>query len=179
MTLSELLHENRDRIEERWRDAIYRTYPIDTVGFMRRQRDQFANPVGQRTSVAVGALVDAILADGLDSEVVKPHLDEIVRVRAVQEFSPSQAVGVVYLLKSIIRELVRETDGGESLFGELLQFESKIDSLALLSFENYCICRDQINQLRVDEIKRQHSRLLERAKKIYGDQAEDPDTPKH
>ncbi len=179
MNLSELLHKNRDRIEERWRDSIYRTYPIDTVGFMRRQRDEFANPVGQRTSAAVGAIVDAMLTEGLDSEVVKPHLDEIVRVRAVQDFSPSQAVGVIYLLKTVVRDLVRGVDGGESLYGELLQFESKIDSLALLSFENYCICRDQINQLRVDEIKRQHSRLLERAKKIYGDQAEDPDTPKH
>lgn len=179
MNLTEILHENRDLIDERWRDAIFRTYPLDTVGFMRRQKDQFANPVGQRTTAAISALVDLLIGEGLDSEAVRPHIDEIVRVRAIQDFSASQAVGVIFLLKTVVRELVRQSEEGASLYGELLQFESKIDSLALLSFENYCICRDQINQLRIDEVKRQHSRLLERAKMIYGDQAEDPDTPKH
>jgi hypothetical protein len=172
MTLLDLLREKKSGIAEKWLEAIFRTYPLDTVGFLRKLTDPFSNPVAHRTAEAVPRILDALLADGLDSEAVTPALDAIVRVRAVQDFTPARAIGVLYLLKTLLREAVWEKSGKTSrtdaeslsLAKELLQFESKIDSLALISFEIYTQCRDQIHESRIAEVKHRYSSILRWAK---------------
>ncbi len=175
MSILELLREKRDEIVEQWTEAIFRTYPLDTVGFMRRQKDQFANPVRHRTIEAVPRIVDAVLEDGLDSEKVYEPLDDLMRVRAVQEFTPTKAVGIVYLLKSLLREKLDAHLDDPRLVRELLQFESKIDSLALISFDIFAQCQKKIFSMRVDEIKNRQASLLRRAGLILEISAEEPD----
>ncbi len=176
MSLLHILRENRTVLAEKWLDAIFRTYPLDTVGFMRRQTDQFANPVRHRTEEAVHEIVDALLKEKkLDTELVQKSIDEMIRVRAVQTFTASRAVGIIYLLKQLVREMVFKDLQSVKQAKELLQFESKIDVLALIAFDNYCDCREQIHNLRVNEVKNSQASLLRRAKMVLDTSAEEPD----
>lgn len=181
MTFKEFFIENQKSILEKWIDAVFNTYPLDTVGFMRKQRDRFANPVGWHTEQGLTNLVELMAENPsspeLDMERAAPPLDDIVRIRAVQDFTPAGAVGFVVLLKKIVREMTKNFADGSSFFHELLQFESKLDSLTLLTFNIFSGCREQVFRNRVNEEKNKHARLLKRAKMICEVPAEEPDTP--
>ncbi len=131
---------------------------------MRLVKDPFANPVGNTIRRETEFLFDALLS-GASQEEVGPHLDGIIRIRNVQDFSPAQALAFIFLLKDVVRkELGALSRSGEAV-DELLRFESRVDSLALLAFDMYAQCCEQIYVLRADEVKRQTAKLLERAQR--------------
>ena len=119
----------------------------------------------QRSLIRVKRLKSCPDEDRVNSSRVATSLDDINKVRAVQTFSPRQAIAIIFLLKEAIRaELegeIREKRG----FEELLKFESRIDELALYAFDSYMGCREKIYQVKVDEMKAEKEnafRLLDR-----------------
>jgi hypothetical protein len=81
----------------------------------------------------------------------------------VQDFSPSQAVGFVFVFKKLLREEFLETLDAEGRLPELLAMEARVDNLALMAFDLYNSAREQVFRMRVDEVKRAQSNLLKRA----------------
>lgn len=160
MKLENLLAQKRATILGRWFDLIVETYPAETAKFLKRRQDQFANPVGAAVHEGIEGLLTQ-LATGLDPERISPFLDRIIRVRAIQDFTPSRAVAFVPLLKGIIREeLEGELETLEST--ELAEFESRIDQLTLLAFDVYMACRERIYEIKVNEIKRMYCSPFDR-----------------
>jgi len=160
MSLNSIISENRSTIIKQWQEAIIQTYPKETQKFLKREKSQFANPVGLIITKDVEVLFDE-LVKGEDTEKIFASLDKIIRIRAVQDFKPSHAVGFVLQLKSILRETL-----GEGTFSELHLFEDRIDAAALLAFDVYSQCRQQIYDIRVKEVRNEYGRLLERANLI-------------
>ena len=117
--------------------------------------------MGQRLSQGLRELVQAFLAE-MDRDQVLAGLDEILRIRAIQDFTPSQALAFIFLLKNVIREeLAPELTSGQ-YSQELQELEARIDGLALLGFDVYTQRRELLNQVRVDEIRSRVSGLLRR-----------------
>jgi hypothetical protein len=162
MSFRDILQRKRSSIIERWFRLIVDTYPPDASEFLKKQGDPFANPVGSTISRGVEELFDKLI-DGGDSDTVAPILDQIIRIRAVQDFSPSQAVSFVFGLKKSIRgELADELRTG-SIEADLLKLESHIDTVALLAFDVYMSCREKIYEIKANEAKNRTFMLLERA----------------
>ena len=70
----------------------------------------------------------------------------------MQDFSAGEAVAFVFLLKGVIREA---PDGESALCaGELATLEDRIDQLALLAFDIFMRCREQICRIREQEARR-------------------------
>jgi hypothetical protein len=153
MNLEKLLAKKRDRIVEKWIDSVQESYPSETVEFFRHQRNRFANPVGAAISETVGPLFDELL-NGNNQQNISSFLDNIVRIRAVQDFPPSGAVAVVLLLKKVIRDEMRKDIDKDGLFEDLLEFESRIDYCVLLAFDVYMKCREKIWEIKLDEFKK-------------------------
>jgi hypothetical protein len=153
MNLKKLLAKKRDRIVEKWIDGFQESYPPETVEFFRHQRNRFANPIGVAISEAVGPLFDELL-NGNNQQNISSLLDNIVRIRAVQDFAPSGAVAVVLMLKKVIRDEMRKDIDKEGLFEDLLEFESRIDYCVLLAFDVYMKCREKIWEIKLDEFKK-------------------------
>jgi hypothetical protein len=80
-----------------------------------------------------------------------PALDQIIRIRAIQNFSPSQAVAFVFFLKTVIREALEEDIKQSGIKEELLVIETRIDQLALLAFDQYMVCREKLYDLKANE----------------------------
>jgi hypothetical protein len=105
-------------------------------------------------STGTEALLDEVI-HGADSDRIISALDSIIRIRAVQDFTPSQALAFVFLLKKAVREELKIKDSGftkldlPELHEELLHFETRIDGLASLAFDVYVKCRDDINRIKV------------------------------
>jgi hypothetical protein len=165
--LEDLLLKERDAVVSRWKELLVGTYPSETQRFLKTQRNPFANPLGNSIDEGLDGLYDNLLKDG-DSETFSKFLDRVIRIRAVQGYAPSTAVGFVFLLKDAVRGVLEKVISEKRLYEELLTFEQKIDSLALLSFNIYMQCRETIFEIRAHEIRSRTSRLVERACQKYG-----------
>ena len=160
MDLQGVFSENRSIIVKKWQESILQSYPKETRKFLKKEKSQFANPVGSIITNDVEVLFDE-LVKGETTEKIFSSLDNIIRIRAVQDFQPSHAVGFVLHLKSILRETL-----GEGMSAELRLLEDRIDAAALMAFDVYSKCRQQLYDIRVREIRNEHGRLLERANLI-------------
>lgn len=163
MKLEDFLQQKAPHIRKRWLNLIIETYPTDSQRFFREQKDPFANPVGATVSREVDSLYHELL-HGMDPERLNSSLDAIVRIRAVQDFSPAKAMSFIFLLKKVLREeLDRKIKESPAAFEELLTLESRLDEMALRGFDLYVKCREKIYEVRAKEAKNQVSRLLQKA----------------
>lgn len=175
MKLENLLKERRSAIFKRWLDALLESYPPDAQGFFRKEKSRFANPVGQTMATQMSDLYDGLLR-GDDDAALSGCLDGIVRIRAVQDFKPSQALAFILRLKDILREALQREEISNGMAADLALLEKRIDGTVLIAFDLYEQCRQKIYQLRVDECKRQVSGLMRRANLVceIPDMDEDP-----
>ena len=174
MVLEHLLPQKRAAILERWFQLVLGTYPADTSGFLKQEKDRFINPVGYAISQEIEALYDELLQE-MNSDKLAACLDNIIRIRAVQDFSPSQTIAFIFLLKKAIREELASEITENRVFEELLKFESRIDKLVLLAFDIYMKCREKVFEIRVNEAKAERERvfkLLERTNLTMESQGE-------
>ena len=161
-----LLWPHKEAMSKRWVDVVHGTYPFETVGFLRTSKDRFANPVGFRTEEAAKAIMEALFSETPDESAIKAAVDEIIRVRAIQDFPPETAVGVFFAMKDIVRSVVAASeDSSAELMPALWALESRIDAVALLAFGAYARNRETLHRLRVEETKRQYSQLLRLSEK--------------
>jgi hypothetical protein len=160
--LESLLLQRSSSVLDKWFDAVLGTYPPDTKRFLKKQKDQFANPVGTTLFKEMESLYRELLR-GVDLESSSAILDRIIRIRAVQDFSPSQAVGFLFSLKDIIRSEIHSEMQKHDLDGELTELDSRIDGLALLAFDIYMQCKEKVFEIRVKEARNHVSRLLRKA----------------
>jgi len=174
ITLESLLLQKKSAIVRKWFDAILETYPADTAKFLKAQKNQFANPVGSMISEGIDGLFEELL-NGVDPEKISPFLDKVIRIRAVQDLTPTQAIAFVFVLKRLIREELGSDIQKHQLSGELLFIESRIDGLALLSFDIYMKCREQVYEIRATEWKNRLFRLLQKTNMIGEIPEEQPD----
>lgn len=157
------LSKRHESILRKWREAVLSSYPEETQRFFKKDTNPFTNPVGHVMDVGLANLLDALLTDGAP-ECVSAPVEEIVRVRAVQDFTPSQALAFLFALKGILRDEVEGAGLDVSLVREGLQaWDRRIDALALLGFDLYEACRRRLYMARAEEIKNQVGGLLRRA----------------
>jgi hypothetical protein len=170
MDLKAHLLEKKTAILKKWFDAIADTYAKDTAGFLKKQKAQFTNPVGYTLAEGIEGLFDGLLKGVLPEEVFR-FLDGIVRIRAIQDFAPSEAVSFIFQLKKVIREeLGAELLARQGAAVELAAFDSAIDDLALFAFDIFMKCREKIYEIRANESKNMTFRLLQQARLIVDTQ---------
>src|SRR5512137_1719141 len=103
MGLNDLLQQYRSAIVNQWFETVVGTYQEETRGPLRKQNAPFTNPVGFNTAQGLDGLFDGLLKGMMPAETSR-FLDGIVRIRAVQEFAPSEALGFIFQLKDIVRK---------------------------------------------------------------------------
>ncbi|MHB1130886.1 MAG: RsbRD N-terminal domain-containing protein [Chloroflexota bacterium] len=166
--LSDLLLRNKEDIQERWVRALIATYPADTARFLRQERDQFLNPVGFTIKQESAAILDG-LARGAAVEDLREPLDNIIRLRAVQDFAPAQAVGFVLHLKTAVRESLAAQKQESASQEELLALDNWVDGLVLVAFDVYSRRRERIFEIRTKEIRGHADRVMNRLNRLYGE----------
>lgn len=171
--LKNILSEKRPSILNRWVEHILDTYPAGTADFLRDKKNRFANPIGHSVSEGVEGIFDDLLR-GTGQDRVSPFLDTIIRIRAIQEFTPSQAVSFVFFLKKIIRNELANELGENSLSDELTLLENHIDSLGLLAFDIFMRCREKLYDIKANETRHLTFRLLQKANLICEQPGEEP-----
>jgi len=152
MALRQLLLKEKSPILKRWLNLIAGAHPAGESPF-KKSKDPFSNPQGYVLSHETDSLFHELLQDKMDSEKVCSSLDKIIRIKAVQDMTPGQAVAFIFLLKEAIVEELADEIEKRNLFGQWLELETRLDRLATLAFDIYMQCREKLCQLRINEIK--------------------------
>jgi hypothetical protein len=170
--LKNILIESRPKILQEWFAVVVETYPAETAKFLKSQKDPFANPVGRAARNGVEDLFDELI-DGINREHAGACLDSMIRIRAIQNFTPSEAIGFIFSLKDVIRKISGKKVVEMNLLEELHAFESEIDELGLIAFDIYMKCREKIYEIKANEFRNRHYSAFRRAGLI----SEVPDDP--
>jgi len=173
-TFGELLEKSKDAIVKRWLKMALQSYSKEAVVAFAREKDPFANPVGHALRIGTEGAFES-LRTGMESEEAANHLEEVIKIRAVQEFSPSQAVDVVFELKDAIRAELGNAVADAKIATELTEFERRIDRVALVGFDIFVRCREQLYELRVNEAKRRVSWVIKKMNERGEGPESDPD----
>ena len=133
--LQKFLKQNRESILQKWFDQTINTYEPEMVRFLKREKNQFSNPVRNTIVTSLEKIFDGIL-NGIG--VKEYHgLEEMIKLRAVQEFSPSEALSFLFDLKKIIRKELINSDQKDEIITETCLFDEKFDTLFSLAFDVY------------------------------------------
>ncbi len=152
------LQEKRAAVLERWIALTLATYPAEAEKVFARKNDEFRNPIGHAVRAALSALEQHLFGETINSESLERALDDLIRLRAVQNFTASEAVGFVFLLKQALREEL----GEQGVDAANLPILEKIDHLALKAFDVYMQCREQLYQARMRDALGRPSPALQR-----------------
>ena len=132
-------------ILDHWLERVLKCHSEETARFLGAEKDPFRNPVGHTLRENLGVLLEQVLGE-MKPEPAQAALQNIIRIRAVQDLTPSQAVQFIFQLRPILREL-HATVNHEML-------DDRIDQLGLWAFEEYSRCRERIADLRISESRR-------------------------
>lgn len=141
----EIPAEEQAAIAAAWLERTLAAYPPQTSRFLKQEKDRFRNPVGYALRHGLPVLVGELLG-GMNAERITPVLDEIMRMRAVQDFTPSRALSFLFELKPVLREA--------SPLPAAAEVEERIDRLALEAFDLYVACRERMHEIKTREAGR-------------------------
>ena len=160
--LEKLLIKNKTAILKQWFNLAAQTYAIDTAQFLKSKSDPFANPVGNAMMTGLDGILEQLI-DTADSKALHSHLDSIIRIRAVQNFTPSQATAFILSLKKVLRDYLAKELQDSRLAVEFMELESRIDQICLMAFDIYMQCREKVYQISANETRNRTFRAFERA----------------
>lgn len=167
-SLKSLLEEKRSNIIKKWFEAVVETYTADVASHMRNTSAQFTNPMGHNFFRGLEGLFDGLMK-GVLTDTASDFLSDIVRLRALQEFTPSQAVAFIFQLKRLVREELKPEIAREKYAEELIAFDSSVDDLGLFAFDLYMKCRERLYDIKAKEAQNATFRLLQKARIIVGE----------
>jgi hypothetical protein len=162
MKLKNLLSEKKAGILDDWLDLIVEGYPPETSKFLKREKDRFDNPVLYEFRQGIEGIYEALL-HGMERDKLSSFLDRIISIRAIQDIFASKAIAFIFLLKTAIRKQLKEEIQKNGISKELFDLESRIDGLALISFDIYMARREKLYKIRANEAKSRVSGLLRSA----------------
>lgn len=150
MLLMEALSKKKQEILSLWIERTLNSY--SSPGFFKTAKDPFANPVGSNIASGLTELLDLLLSE-VDPQAFARPVDQVVRIRAVQDFTPAQAVAPFLELKWIVKQVLAKDSGTKELMAALDTLDCEIDRMALTAFNIYSECREQLYRNRIRELK--------------------------
>ena len=157
--LHKFLEQNRESILQGWFDLTINTYGPEMVRFLKKEKNPFSNPVRNTIITSLEGIYDGILNSNGGDEY--HGLEDIIKVRAVQDFSPSDALSFLFDLKKIVRTAFSKREQKPETMEALYDFDERFDTLLKRAFDLYNNCRLKIQEIKMAEIKSRSERAFE------------------
>ncbi len=159
MSLETVLADRRKEILRKWEEVVLDRYEAESVRIFKNQKDPFANPLGHKTSAGLEELYE-VVCDESDVEIETPALGQLIKLMAVQNIAPSQALGFVFSLKVIVRKVAGKKEISSREWESL---DARVDRAALALFDIYNACREQLHRVRFNDLQKQRNALTSEA----------------
>ncbi len=150
-----------EMIVREWRKVLDSPTDFDGMDGDFESR-RYSNPVAYHVDKTAHEVVEYLFSE--DNEPTIPEsVDDLCRLKALQDPVPSSALSPFSELRTIVFSRIGSADADS---GTMTKVDKRIDACLLHAMDYYCQCREQIMQLRVDEIKRRE-KTLERQMDSY------------
>lgn len=157
LTLNKSLHAKKQQILSRWQSLAMSSYENHLLLNGKTKAGRFSDPVAYVTMDNTNKIYDLLICEENNAEILAP-LEEICRLRAVQDINPSSALSFIPALKQLVREELKDEIKSGMYSDELTEFDKRIDDIARLAIDAYSSCRARIDEIRINEIKRLNGR---------------------
>jgi hypothetical protein len=154
MNLHELITARRSAIRVKWQKLILESYPANARDFFQNRKAHFQNPVGAALENQTATLLEALCL-GLESVNDQALVEDWIKIRAVQNFTPAQALNFIPLLKLTLRETLGSDIHTEQLSLQMQNLETRLDGLLLTAFDRYMVAREKLYEIQAGEWRRQ------------------------
>lgn len=152
-SLRKAFEKHHKDLLEAWFQQVIHSYPPESVKYFERYKETFNNPIGSNIYNSLNNILLEFEGEGR-YEYFYQEMQMIMRIRAVQDMTPSKAVAFTMAFKDVVKkELASEIARGEISSPELEDFFEELDALALMGFDIYTESRELIFKMRIDQIK--------------------------
>lgn len=160
MNLESYLQEQQPELVKRWADAVFSSYPGESARFFKDTRDPFANPVGNTIKRNLNQLFGELIKPEMDGEAALSALDAIIRIRAVQDLAPGQALSFIYKGRDIISKHLSGKKHQAGVPAHMAHIQANIEALMLSAVDIYVKCREKIYALKARQAGNEVRQLL-------------------
>lgn len=158
MKLKAFLEERRPLILKKWFETLLEEYPSEGRQFIGNiKKDRFDNPLGFTLFEGLEGLFDYLL----HKKSLNENIETFIRLRAVQELKPSEALNFVFNLKEIIHKEL-SVSGDKALMEDFFALSVEIDTIALRLFDIYMESRERLNEVKVNELRNMTAWILKK-----------------
>jgi len=126
-----------EQIAELWLAHTLDSYPAAVRSTLFYETDPFRNPAGFAIKGSLRTLAREALG-AMNRGAIEAALDALMRLRAVQDFSPADAIEFIFEFRAAV------TEATGSIPPDL---DTRVDELARMAFIKYSECRAQIAML--------------------------------
>lgn len=167
MEILNYLRENSSEIIAKWQQAIIDTYPQGAGKFLSVNKNQFGNPIGYCLQNDLPKIYKE-LCGGMNPDILSSSIEAIIKIRAIQDFSVTEAIGFINLLKTIILDEASSFFADKEFLESYLKFDKKIEMANGIAFEKYLEMKMKLSEIKINEIKKRNQRMVERLSEKYG-----------
>ena len=155
--LAKLLATRRDAVVEAWWEKVLELYDERARNLLRRNEDPFTNPLRSTFVSAIERIVDS-LAAGQDIDTARDAIREVVKLRAVQEVSPGEALDSFLVFRKALKEVAE--DSWDEVAEEAMAAQ---DALLRFAADEYLEAQKLILDIKYREQVRRFHLLMRRA----------------
>jgi len=166
MTLAEVLEQKRNLIQSKWTDAVIGSYPTESAKFIVGNKNKFTNPLGYTLENSINIICCNYLNRDIHKEC-EQAIESMVRLRAVQDFTPTKALGIMFDFKAIVLTEIRDIVDTNDRFDEYLIIETQIDKMIDYALNFYIECRERVNEIKANEVRQGFERMVLRLNSKY------------
>jgi len=167
MDILNYLKENSSEMIAKWQKAIIDTYPKDAGRFLSINKSQFGNPIGFSLQNDLPKIYNELIGD-MNTDILNSSIEAIIKIRAVQDFTPTEASGFINLLKIIIISETKAMMTDKAFADSYFDFDNRITQIIGIAFEKYLEMKLKLSEIQIREVKSRNERMMERISKKYG-----------
>lgn len=143
MKVKKIIKERKESIAAKWVGRIFDSYPPERRQFLLENKDINSNPTGVTIISEINNILNELVAEK-HSEKLNDYLENIIKIRLMQDYSPSNCVGFIMYIKDIIRDEIKNEKLDFKLISEIFVIESLVDDFALIGFDIYLQQKEKI-----------------------------------
>lgn len=166
MRINDIIGKQKPSILKSWFQAIIGTYPDGAGKYLNNTKNKFSNPIGYTIENALPPILDAAIQGELNNEAEK-SLDDIIRIRAVQDIEPAVALNFINSLRAIIISEISSYINTNGDLREFLLLEKTFESMTNYSFNSYVKFKEKIYEIKANERLKTFEKMINRLNEKY------------
>ncbi|CFX70849.1 RsbT co-antagonist protein RsbRD, N-terminal domain [Syntrophomonas zehnderi OL-4] len=151
------ISEKKPKILSKWQASASTSHAKQDPLIVNTKKGRFTNPMAYIIEKNAEEIFEWLIKPDDNLDLLTP-LQEICKLRAIQDFKPAEALKFIFTLKQIIRDELAEGDQTNNWSIEIWDVDKRIDEIGLHAFDIYSDCQAKIYEIKMNEIKRLYGR---------------------